>query len=294
MRDFDLKRFFLAAFLAVGLIGCAAAPVQDGDLTEDELAEFEDVNDPIEGFNRAVFQINLLIDKVILRPISAAYGELPDGLRDTVRNFLRNLRTPVILANNLLQGDWEGAQNTTGRFIVNTSIGLGGLIDIADHEGKGIPFRDEDFGQTLAVWGAGEGPYLMLPLLGPSNVRDTAGIVVDYFLDPFNWWERNSDDGTATTIVWSRRIMEAIDSRSRNYQTLEDLEETSLDFYAAVRSLYRQQRENMILNQDVDVDINKNEDFDFDIDDGGDSAQSAQLDFEIDDVIEPTVAPPAD
>ncbi len=243
MKIRRVLQFIFACVLSVGLVACASTQNESGSASSE-------VSDPLEDVNRVIFDINLALDKVVLRPIASAYGVLPGGIKDSVRNFLRNLKTPVILANNLLQGDIQGASDTVGRFLTNTIIGLGGLFDVANGNGKGIAYRSEDFGQTLAVWGAGEGPYLMLPILGPSNLRDTAGMVPDYFMDPITWWDINSDRDAPTVIAIGGRVLEAIDSRSRNMKQLEDLEATSLDFYATVRSLYHQQRENMIRNGD--------------------------------------------
>jgi len=226
----------------VGLVaGCAQVP-EDPDAR----AAYDARNDPLEEVNRAVFGLNMTIDRVVLRQFAAAYRELPDLVKDSVRNFLRHLKTPVILANNILQGDQQGASDTLGRGLINT-LGLG-LFDLANGNGNGIAYRDEDFGQTLAVWGVASGPYLQLPLLGPSNVRDTSGKVVDLFFDPFNWWDFNSDSDAPGAWAFGRTVVEAVDSRSRNLKQIEDLETTSLDFYATVRSLYRQQRANMISN----------------------------------------------
>lgn len=239
MRVTGISKFLTVLVLTLGLAACATGPRTDAE-----------VNDPLEDVNRVIFDVNLALDKVLVRPAAFFYGELPGGVKDGIRNFLRNLKTPVILANNLLQGDVQGASDTIGRFLTNTIMGLGGVFDVANGNGKGIAYRSEDFGQTLAVWGFSDGPYLMLPLLGPSNVRDGLGMIPDYFLDPINWWDMNTDSDTPAYIGIGGRVLSVVDTRSRNVKQLEDLEATSLDFYATVRSLYRQQRENMINNSD--------------------------------------------
>lgn len=227
-----------------GLTACAATnQAEDGDLPG-----YEQVYDPIEPVNRGIWEFNLFVDKAIVRPLASLYDLLPGGVKDGVRNVLRNMRTPVIFANNLLQGDVDGASDTFGRFLTNTIIGVGGIFDVAYGNGNGIPYRDEDFGQTLAVWGFDSGPFLMLPLLGPSNLRDTIGFVPDYFLDPINWWDMNTDSDAPFAINMTRRVLTVVDGRSRNVQQLEDLEATSLDFYATIRSLYSQTRQNQIEN----------------------------------------------
>jgi phospholipid-binding lipoprotein MlaA len=197
-------------------------------------------NDPIEGFNRGVFAV----DHYLIRPVSWAYREgVPVFARDRVRDFLNNLRTPVILTNDLLQGEWDRADFTIRRFFINTTIGVVGFVDVAGS--IGIPFHSEDFGQTLGTYGVGEGPYLMLPVLGPSNVRDATGLVVDTAIDPLSylvWSDGNSYMG------YSRGGATGADQRSRNIDATDDIERNSVDIYAAYRSLYHQYRESEIHN----------------------------------------------
>ena len=157
-----------------------------------------------------------------------------------VTNFLNNLKSPMILANDLLQGEKDRAGETGGRFMANTIVGLGGLFEVT-----GIEFHDEDLGQTLAVWGIDEGPYLVLPLLGPSSVRDTAGLAGQTLADPVSRYARDAEHAA---VPWIHSGMEAIDARSRNIETLDEIERGAIDFYATVRSLYRQRREDEIRN----------------------------------------------
>jgi phospholipid-binding lipoprotein MlaA len=232
--------FVVCAVLSVA--ACASAP-------KDPIAReaFLEANDPMESFNRGIYDINKALDDSVLKPVATSYRDfLPKGLQDGIRNFLNHLRTPIVLMNNLLQGDKEGAQITVSRFITNSVAGFGGFGDAAGD--LGAKFRDEDFGQTLAVWGVYEGPYIMLPILGPSNPRDAVGLVVDSVLDPFNMWADNTDHFEATL---SRSIVKGVDLRSRHIQNLEDLEKSSLDFYTTIRSLYRQLRTDAIANGDA-------------------------------------------
>jgi phospholipid-binding lipoprotein MlaA len=237
-----LFRLGLLAFLAItmaGLPGCATAPKDAA-----ARAEFEKDNDPIEPFNRAMFAFNQQMDGMLLRPAAVVFkGVLPVPVQNGVHNFLANLRGPVVLANDLLQGEMGRAGNTAGRFVINTTVGILGVWDAAAH--FGIEGHSEDFGQTFAVWGAGEGFYLVLPLLGPSNPRDALGLVTEYFVDPFNIWMRNED--TEEWII-VRALVTGVDFRARNLETIDELERTSLDFYVAVRSLYRQRRIDAIAN----------------------------------------------
>lgn len=235
-------RIFFAICTVLSVAACAGAP-------KDPIAReaYVEANDPMESFNRGIYDINKALDDGVLKPVAITYRDfLPDTLRNSIRNFLNNLRTPIVLLNNILQGDGEGAQVTISRFVTNTIVGFGGFGDPAGD--LGAKFRDEDFGQTLAVWGFDEGPYLMLPILGPSNPRDAVGLVVDTLLDPFNMWADNTDHFEATL---SRAVVNAVDLRSRHVKNLEDLEESSLDFYTTIRSLYRQLRTDAITNGDA-------------------------------------------
>jgi phospholipid-binding lipoprotein MlaA len=229
----------LAAILTLGLGGCATAPSDPA-----AKAEFEQVNDPLEPLNRAVFAVNMQLDKMFLRPAGIAYrGVLPQPVQTGVNNFLSNLRAPVVFANDVFQGEMDRAGNTAGRFAINTTVGVLGVWDAAAH--FGVKGHSEDFGQTFGTWGIGEGFYLVLPLLGPSNPRDGIGLLTEYFVDPFNIWAReHNKDGW----MLARSLVTGIDFRARNLKTLDELERTSLDYYAAIRSLYRQRRADEIRN----------------------------------------------
>lgn len=230
----------LAVMAPLALGGCASAFNQEGTFSEDG------IEDPFEDFNRAMFEVNLVLDDVVITPVAKGYRTvLAPGARDVVRDFLRNLATPVTLANNIFQGDWDGALNTAQRFFINTSSTFG-LVDIAALEG--YPYRREDFGQTMGVAGVQEGPYLVLPLLGPTNFRDLSGTVVDLFLDPLNYY--NSDDFIEFLPI-GRAVVAGIDTRSRNIETVEELRADSVDYYARVRSLYTQNRQNEINNGEI-------------------------------------------
>jgi phospholipid-binding lipoprotein MlaA len=192
-------------------------------------------NDPLEPVNRAIFEFNQFIDALILEPVAHLYrGAVPRVVRDGIGNVLTNARSPVVLANDLLQGEWDRAETTFGRFMLNTIIGVGGIVDVASM--VGMPdAHSEDFGQTLAVWGVGEGPYLMLPVFGPSNPRDLFGTVVDLAFDPVVYV-------APTEATLSRGATEGVQLREQNIETIDELRRTSLDFYAATRTWVRQLR----------------------------------------------------
>ena len=200
----------------------------------------DEPNDPIEPINRTIFALNELLDRMVLEPASIVYGELPQPVRNGVRNFLDNLRAPIVIANNLLQGETDRAGVMMARLMINSTLGLFGLYDLAADLGH--PKHDEDFGQTLAVWGMGEGPYVVLPLLGPSNVRDALGRVVDvYAFDVVG-------QVAPTDVDIARAGADAVDTRQRYTNIVNDLRANSLDRYATVRSAYQQRRAAEIRN----------------------------------------------
>ncbi|WP_448189051.1 MlaA family lipoprotein [Azospirillum sp. sgz301742] len=229
-------RTALAATVALALAGCASGT---------KVASNDEVYDPLEVPNRFVFALNDAADTLVIRPAAEVYhGVVPDPVRDAVQNVLDTLLAPLVIGNSLLQGDVKNASDATGRFMTNAILGLGGVLDVASTAGI-PPYRTEDFGQTLGVWGVGEGPYLVLPLIGRSNARDAVGYGVDTVADPFRIWTSAND---AKSALYGRSATAAIDTRSRLLREVDDLRRNSLDFYAAARSLYHQQRAAAISN----------------------------------------------
>ncbi|MEQ8369750.1 MAG: VacJ family lipoprotein [Alphaproteobacteria bacterium] len=225
-------------FLAqsVAQTGSAAGDLEGGD---DSLA----IADPLEPINRGIFAFNQALDTAVIAPAARLYRELPDPARKGVSNFLAHLRSPVILINDLLQGEFERAGVTLSRFAINTVAFLG-LFDAASD--IGLEAHDEDFGQTLAVWGVGDGLYLVLPVFGPSTPRDAVGLAVDgLWLDSLNLYLRNTDQ---SEWVYARGGAVAIDSRSQVLDDVDELKRASTDFYATIRSLYVQRRMAQINN----------------------------------------------
>jgi phospholipid-binding lipoprotein MlaA len=219
-----------AALLALGITGCATTtpPSQMG----------QDPNDPYEATNRQIFAFNQKLDEYVALPVAKFYVDVvPDVARDGVHNFLANLDVPVTFGNDVLQGAADHAADSLGRFVINSTIGVGGLIDVAQK--IGVREHDSDFGETLGVWGVGPGPYLVLPLLGPSDPRDALGYGVDIAMDPGTWISWRS----STYYMLGRGVMKIVDERARNIDTLNEIERTSVDLYATLRSLYRQHRE---------------------------------------------------
>lgn len=247
-RSLNLSLKGMCLGLAVLLAACATKPSPSNAAA---VQAYDDANDPAEPLNRYFFELNRFFDIILIKPVATWYqGVVPDPARDSIRNFLDNLSSPVVLANDGLQGEWDRAGTTATRLGINTTVGVLGLFDPAT--GWGYPQHREDFGQTLATYGTPEGPYIFLPILGPSPPRDLAGFVVDSFFDPLTYvyW-----DGPYTVRV-ARFVVNGIDVRSRNLATLDQIERTSVDYYATVRSLYRQSRNNEIANGKATSDEN--------------------------------------
>ncbi len=246
----------LALVLMVGGVGQVVADSHDGAPSGDDLwlevygqdiEEIDEPKDPLEVPNRLIFAFNRALDIFVIRPVAVTYDFwVPDKVRESVGNFLRNLSTPMILANDLLQGEGERAGITASRFVINSTAGILGLFDVA--EDMGYPRHSEDFGQTLGSYGMGEGIYVVLPLLGPSSARDGVGKVVDIFLDPVTYLAPQN-------VALGRTVADGVQLRSENIEILDELERDSIDFYARIRSLYRQNRENEIRNGEPASDL---------------------------------------
>ena len=199
-------------------------------------------NDPYEQTNRRIFTFNQRLDRVALRPTAERYVKyVPEGVRDSIHNALENLDAPAIFTNDLLQGRPKDAGATLGRFVLNSTFGVGGIMDVATP--LGIPRHDSDFGQTLAVWGVGEGPYLVLPIIGPSNPRDGVGYLVDSFADPLDQYLQDSDMSWVAEMRFGITVVTVVDA---NVEVLDDLKRSSMDYYGALRSAYRQRRASQI------------------------------------------------
>jgi phospholipid-binding lipoprotein MlaA len=245
MTKVRLLRFALLDLTVVSALmlgGCAAQK------TGQEVATYEEeFNDPLENVNRKIFDFNQFVDRNAIVPVAKAYrAALPDPVRDSVRDFLYNLREPLVFVNDALQGQFQRAGATMGRFVINSTVGIGGLVDVAGR--WGVPYHEADLGLTLGSWGVPEGPYLVVPILGPSTPRDLGGQVAEGFGDPWN----NIVTGNPWTLYWIpfvRGAVSGIDQRSRYIETLADIERTSLDYYATIRSLYRQRRAALIRHE---------------------------------------------
>lgn len=233
-----VMNLMLVMGMCAALSACANTPTGDGE-----------VYDPLENVNRTTLKINEAVDKVVLEPVARGYrAATPTAFRLALRNFLHNLKSPVIIGNQLLQGDMEGTANSTLRMVVNTLAGFGGILDLASD--GGVPYEQEDFGQTLAVWGVDDGPYLVLPLLGPSTLRDASGTLVDSYADPIRLYLFNTNQ---EEWHYARIAASVIDQREELLDVIDDLRRNSFDYYAALRSTYIQRRKALINDQDPDA-----------------------------------------
>ena len=202
-----------------------------------------------EGFNRASFALNQGLDKIVFKPVASVYRTFPTPVKSGVSNSLDNLSNVVTIPNNILQGEFKKAGVNTGRFVVNTTLGVLGLMDVAKH--LGFPeYEREDYGQTLAVNGVGPGCYLVLPVLGPRTARDTIASGIN-FLGGDAWYNvtvKNDTHHFSDFDYWASKGTSGIDFRAKNYDAIENLKENSLDFYASVKSVYLQDSQQKILN----------------------------------------------
>jgi phospholipid-binding lipoprotein MlaA len=213
--------------LGVALSGCATSN------TPEAVAQ----NDPFEPTNRAIFDFDVKVDHAVATPVAKFYrSAVPRPAREGIHNALDNLNAPVVLVNDVLQGDGDKAGDTIGRFMINSTIGVAGLIDVAAK--MGIPAHDNDFGITLGKWGSGEGPYLVMPFYGPKPPRDLVGDGVDIAFDPLTYTTWNN----STLYMMVRAGLGVLDKRAASIDAVAAIERSSIDFYATSRSLYRQNR----------------------------------------------------
>jgi phospholipid-binding lipoprotein MlaA len=233
----------------------------DGNLIlkKNNPAEIEDCS---EGFNKATFAFNQGLDKAIFKPVASLYRKLPSPVKSGTSNALDNLSNLITIPNNILQGEFRKAGVNTGRFVINTTIGILGLADVA--EGMGFSkYEKEDYGQTLAVAGVGPGCYLVLPVLGPSTARDTISSVTT-FVGGDAWYNisvKNDTQYFSDFDYYSSKATSGVDFRAKNYDSIENLEKNSLDFYASVKSLYLQDRQQKILNSTKIIDTQNDGDW---------------------------------
>lgn len=231
----SVRPVFAILFFAVSLSACAGRAPLDAD------------NDPYENFNRKMFAVEQALDHYVVEPVAKGYLYVPQPVRRATRNVLNNLASPITLVNDALQGDMRRFGTTFLRFGINSTVGIVGIFDVARH--FGLERHTEDFGQTLAVYGFEAGPYLYVPGLGPSPPRDLLGWGIDWAFDPVTYIS-DGDLGVAVGFF----ALDGIDARAANLGIIDEIERSSVDFYATVRSLYRQNRKSEIANGVTDLD----------------------------------------
>lgn len=218
---------------------------QDSDAEDEDLALDEELNDPLEPLNRSIYFINSIVDAIIIKPLAIAYRlGLPEEMRNGVGNALTNLGAPITFLNHLLQGNPSRAKTTLVRFGINTTLGIGGLFDPA--KDMGFHTLETNFNETLGAWGVSTGPYIFLPIIGPSSVRGAVGMGVGYFTQPLNYVVRPQNDNE--WIGYTIMGVEVVHQRNLVLEAIDDLEATSLDMYASLRSVYFQ-KQNYRLNK---------------------------------------------
>ena len=248
-------------FLSIVLLALNANAASDGELTLKK-NEPSEIKDCFENLNRATFAFNQVLDGIVFKPVASAYRVLPIPIKGGVSNSLDNLSNLVTIPNNILQGDLKKAGINSGRFVINTTIGLLGLIDAA--ELLGLPeYEKEDYGQSLAKLGVGPGCYLVLPVLGPSTVRDTAASLANVMGGDawYNISVKNDTQHFSDIDYYSSKVTAGVDFRAKNYDSIENLEKNSVDFYASVKSLYLQDRQQKILNSNGAIEAMNDSDW---------------------------------
>jgi len=221
-----------------------------------------EIKDCSEGFNRASFAFNKGLDKVIFKPVANVYKKLPIPIKSGVSNSLDNLSNLVTIPNNLIQGDLDLVVQNTGRFIVNTTVGILGFIDVASKIGF-LEYVKEDYGQSLATYGVGPGCYLVLPVLGPKTARDTVASITN-FVGGDAWYNvtvREDTQYVSDFDYYFSKASSGVDFRAKNFDSIENLEENSIDFYASVKSLYLQDRQQKILNAKAVIETQNDNDW---------------------------------
>jgi phospholipid-binding lipoprotein MlaA len=251
-----MSKILITTLISLMIISVGRADT-DGNISLSKKAKKpEVVKDCFEGLNRATFSLNQGLDKVIFKPVAKGYRQLPSPVRTGTSNALVNLSSLITIPNNILQGQFKTAGINTGRFVVNTTVGILGLIDVA--EKMNFPeYQKEDYGQTLGAWGIGAGCYVVLPVLGPSTVRDTLGSFVNVMGgDPYyNASTHGNNEYLTKSLYTTTKVISGVDFRAKNLETLENLEKNSLDFYASVKSLYLQDRQQKIANSNPTIEI---------------------------------------
>ena len=232
----DTKKLLLVLMLGLAVAGCAS----------DENLEAQTANDPLEPMNRFFFDFNRRLDRHAALPAATFYADtVPRGVRGNIHNILSNLGGPVTVANDILQADFGYAGTAGARFLINTTIGVAGIFDVATD--WGMPSRNRDFGETMGTYGVPPGPYLVLPFRGSTDVRDFAGNFVDGYVSPLRYVRYDGRN----YVGWMKSTMGSMENRATNLVTYQDIERASVDYYATLRTLYLERRARLIEDRSV-------------------------------------------
>tara|TARA_B110000967_G_scaffold154153_1_gene158762 strand:- start:396 stop:1178 length:783 start_codon:yes stop_codon:yes gene_type:complete len=248
-----MKKILATSLIAIMLTANVSA---DTDGQNSLSKKSKPVKDCFERLNRATFVLNQSLDKAIFKPIAKSYRNLPSSVRSGTSNALDNLSVLITVPNNILQGEFKNAGINTGRFVVNTTLGVLGIFDVAEKMGFS-EYEKEDYGQTLGKWGVGAGCYVVLPVLGPSTIRDTAGSFINVLGgDPYyNASTHGNNEYLSDEAFMATKVISGVDFRAKNLESIDNLEKNSMDFYASVRSLYLQDRQQKIKNSNPTIEI---------------------------------------
>ena len=248
-----MKKILITSLISL-MIASSANAASDGNINLSKKPST--VKDCFEGLNRVTFSLNQGLDKVVFKPVAKGYRKLPTSVRTGTSNVLGNLSSLITIPNNVLQGEFKTAGINTGRFVINTTVGILGIIDVA--EKMNFPeYEKEDYGQTFGAWGMGPGCYVVLPVLGPSTIRDTFGSFVNVLGgDPYyNASTHGNNEYLSKSLFVKTKIATGVDFRAKNLDSIDNLEKNSLDFYASVKSLYLQDRQQKIANSNPTIEI---------------------------------------
>ena len=249
-----MKKIIISTLISLMLVSSVSADTDgENSLTKKNPGK---VKDCFERLNRATFSLNQGLDKVLFEPVAKGYRKSPSSVRTGTSNALINLSSLITIPNNILQGEFKAAGVNAGRFAVNTTVGILGIFNMAEKMGFS-EYQKEDYGQTFGKWGVGAGCYVVLPVLGPSTVRDTVGSFVNVLGgDPYyNLSTHGNNQYLSTKVYMKTKVLSGIDFRAKNLESIDNLEKNSMDFYASVRSLYLQDRQQKIKNSNPTIEI---------------------------------------
>tara|TARA_B100000780_G_scaffold180997_1_gene126992 strand:+ start:34 stop:825 length:792 start_codon:yes stop_codon:yes gene_type:complete len=251
-----MKKILITSLVSLMIVSSAIADTDGNNTLSKKAKKPVVIKDCFEGLNRATFSLNEGLDKVIFKPVAQGYKKLPASFRTGTSNVLVNISSLITIPNNVLQGQFKMAGINTGRFVVNTTVGILGIFDVA--EKMDFPeYEKEDYGQTFGVWGLDAGCYIVLPVLGPSTVRDTLGSFANVLGgDPYyNASTHGNNEYLSKSLYMKTKIASGIDFRAKNLDSIDNLQKNSLDFYASVKSLYLQDRQQKIANTNPTIEI---------------------------------------